>query len=119
MTVDPDWCDFFVHVHVLPLSKMNFGVASFVGNSIGKFHKMEMDDSGRSWGGSLRIWVAMVRALRIQTPTADDFVISFTYKRLQNFCYLCGRLGHISTVCELRFEEGFQDSGRRLITTLG
>ncbi|KAL0421003.1 UNVERIFIED_CONTAM: hypothetical protein Slati_3123200 [Sesamum latifolium] len=117
MTVDLDWCDFFVHVHDLPLSKMNFGMASCIGNSIGKFRDMEMDDSGRSWGGSLRIRVAinvsqpLMRALRVRTPIGDDLVISFTYERLQNFYYLCGRLGHILVVCELRFEKGFQDLG--------
>ncbi|KAL0367135.1 UNVERIFIED_CONTAM: hypothetical protein Sradi_3603600 [Sesamum radiatum] len=117
MIVDLEWCDFFVHMHDLPLIKMNFGVASFIGNTIGKFRDMEMEDSGRSWGGSPRIMVAinvsqpLVRALCIRTPTGDDLVVSFTYERLQNFCYLCGRLGHISAACELLFEEGFQDPG--------
>ncbi|KAL0410924.1 UNVERIFIED_CONTAM: hypothetical protein Slati_3682100 [Sesamum latifolium] len=112
LNVDLDWCEFFVHVHDLPLSKMNFGVASLIGNAIGKFRDMEMDESGRSWGGSLRIRVAinvsqpLFRALRISTTGGDELVVSFTYERLQNFCYLCGRLGHISAYCELRFEEG-------------
>ncbi|KAL0300395.1 UNVERIFIED_CONTAM: hypothetical protein Sangu_3123000 [Sesamum angustifolium] len=48
MNVDLDWCEFFVHVHDLSLSKMTFGMASFIGNSIGKFREIEMDDSGRS-----------------------------------------------------------------------
>ncbi|KAL0322284.1 UNVERIFIED_CONTAM: hypothetical protein Scaly_2524800 [Sesamum calycinum] len=46
MNVDLDWCEFFIYVHDLPLSKMKFGVASFIGNLIGKFHDIEMDDSG-------------------------------------------------------------------------
>ncbi|KAK4381569.1 hypothetical protein Sango_2954600 [Sesamum angolense] len=44
--VDLDWCEFFVHGHDLPLSKMNHGVASFIGNSLGKFRDMEMDGYG-------------------------------------------------------------------------
>ncbi|KAL0408226.1 UNVERIFIED_CONTAM: hypothetical protein Sradi_1757000 [Sesamum radiatum] len=52
MIVDLEWCDFFVQVHDHPLSKMNFGMASFIGNATEKFRDMEMDDSGRSWGGS-------------------------------------------------------------------
>ncbi|KAL0444054.1 UNVERIFIED_CONTAM: hypothetical protein Slati_2128100 [Sesamum latifolium] len=75
-----------------------------------------MDESGRSWGDSLRIRVAinvtqpLVRALRVCTPMGDKLVVSFMYEWLQNFCYLCGWLGHISALCELRFDEGFQDS---------
>ncbi|KAK4397463.1 hypothetical protein Sango_1582900 [Sesamum angolense] len=32
MNVDLDWCEFFVHVHDLPLRTMTFGVASFIGH---------------------------------------------------------------------------------------
>ncbi|KAL0420465.1 UNVERIFIED_CONTAM: hypothetical protein Slati_3069400, partial [Sesamum latifolium] len=37
LNVDLDWCEFSVHIHDLPLSKMNFGVASLIGNTLGKF----------------------------------------------------------------------------------
>ncbi|KAK4422933.1 hypothetical protein Salat_1875900 [Sesamum alatum] len=33
--VDLDWCDFHVHVHEFPLSMMNLGVATLLGNRIG------------------------------------------------------------------------------------
>ncbi|KAL0433562.1 UNVERIFIED_CONTAM: hypothetical protein Slati_2690500 [Sesamum latifolium] len=94
---------------------MNLGVASFIGDSLGKFRDLEMDDSGRTWGSTIHMRVAinvtepLLRALRVCTPMGDELVVSFTYERLQNFCYLCGRLGHIHNSCELRFEEGFQE----------
>ncbi|KAL0409728.1 UNVERIFIED_CONTAM: hypothetical protein Sradi_1907200 [Sesamum radiatum] len=90
---------------------MNFGVASLIGNAIGKFRDNEIDESGRSWGGSLRIRVAidvtqtLIHALQICTTVVDEQVISFTYERLQNFCYLCGCLGHISAYYELQLKE--------------
>ncbi|KAL0430867.1 UNVERIFIED_CONTAM: hypothetical protein Sradi_0712700 [Sesamum radiatum] len=59
MRVDLDWCDFFVHVHDLPLSMMNLGVATVIGNKLGKFRDVEMDELGCSWGATLRIWVAL------------------------------------------------------------
>ncbi|KAK4441840.1 hypothetical protein Salat_0518900 [Sesamum alatum] len=72
-----------------------------------------------SWRATLCICVALnvtlplVRALRLCTTSGEDLLVSFTYERLQNFCYLCGRLGHghISIYCKVRFEEGFQDPG--------
>ncbi|KAL0401628.1 UNVERIFIED_CONTAM: hypothetical protein Slati_4192700 [Sesamum latifolium] len=115
MHVDLNWCEFCVHIHDLPLSKMNFGIASFIGNSLGKFRDLEMEDSGRAWGSSMRIYVALnvtqplIRALRVCTTMGDEVVVSFTYERLRNFCYLCGHLGHIDTYRDLHFEEGFQD----------
>ncbi|KAL0315420.1 UNVERIFIED_CONTAM: hypothetical protein Sradi_5420200 [Sesamum radiatum] len=39
----------------------------------------------------------------------EELVVSFTYERLQNFCYLCRCLGHIHSYYESRFEECFQD----------
>ncbi|KAL0462101.1 UNVERIFIED_CONTAM: LINE-1 retrotransposable element O protein [Sesamum latifolium] len=38
----------------------------------------------------------------------------FSYERLPNFCYLYGRIGHISKWCESRFQSGFVDPGDNL-----
>ncbi|KAL0444014.1 UNVERIFIED_CONTAM: hypothetical protein Slati_2124100 [Sesamum latifolium] len=119
MRVTLDWCEFVVHVHDLPLSKINLRIASLIENTLGKFRDLEMEDSGCAWGSSLRICIALnvtqplIWAFRVHTTMGNELVVSFTYERLQNFCYLCGRLGHIYSYCELRFEEGFQDPGRR------
>ncbi|KAL0378671.1 UNVERIFIED_CONTAM: hypothetical protein Sradi_3172600, partial [Sesamum radiatum] len=52
MQVVLEECDFFVQIHDLPLSMMNLGVATLIGNRIGVFPDMETDDSGCSWGAS-------------------------------------------------------------------
>ncbi|KAL0291267.1 UNVERIFIED_CONTAM: hypothetical protein Sangu_2538900 [Sesamum angustifolium] len=53
MQVTLEECDFFVHIHELPLSMMNLGVAILIGNRIGVFRDMEMDDSEYAWGAYL------------------------------------------------------------------
>ncbi|KAL0378893.1 UNVERIFIED_CONTAM: hypothetical protein Sradi_3194800 [Sesamum radiatum] len=76
---------------------------------------MDADESGVAWGASLRIRVGLSvkqplkRALKLQSPSWDELLVWFTYKLLPNFCYLCGRLGHIDKYCETHFEPGFQD----------
>ncbi|KAL0442405.1 UNVERIFIED_CONTAM: hypothetical protein Slati_1963200 [Sesamum latifolium] len=73
--------------------------------------------NGEVWGSSVRIRAAidvtqsLKRALKVQTVLGDEHLISFTYERLPNFCYLCGCLGHLSRQCELQFQEGFSDPG--------
>ncbi|KAL0367757.1 UNVERIFIED_CONTAM: hypothetical protein Sradi_3665800 [Sesamum radiatum] len=69
------------------------------------------------WDSSMRLWVALdiskplKRFLRLRTEKGEGSVVSFTYERLPNFCYLCGLLGHIDRNCERRYEDGFVEPG--------
>ncbi|KAL0456053.1 UNVERIFIED_CONTAM: hypothetical protein Slati_0944500 [Sesamum latifolium] len=112
-----DECDFHVHIHDLPLSMMNMGVATLIGNKIGVFWDIESDDTGCSWGATLRFWVSLKvnlplrRALKLRSLNGKELLVRFIYERLPNFYYLCGCFGHIDKYCEVRFEQGFRDSG--------
>ncbi|KAL0314575.1 UNVERIFIED_CONTAM: hypothetical protein Sangu_2301900 [Sesamum angustifolium] len=76
-----------------------------------------MDDAGHVWGSHMRIRVSiditkpLKRVLKIRTTLGDEQLMSFTYERLPNFCYLCGCLGHLSKYCEMRFTDNFVDPG--------
>ncbi|KAL0440236.1 UNVERIFIED_CONTAM: hypothetical protein Slati_2506600 [Sesamum latifolium] len=115
MNIDLNWCEFFIHVHNLSLSRMNLGFVIHIGNRVGRFREMETDEAGRAWGISLRIRVAinvnnpLKMALKIRTTGGDEHLVHFTYEMLPNFCYLCGRMEHIEKYCEIKFEEGFID----------
>ncbi|KAL0433787.1 UNVERIFIED_CONTAM: hypothetical protein Slati_2713000, partial [Sesamum latifolium] len=50
MSVQLNWCPFFVHVHGLPLRLMMPEIAETIGNRMGQF--MEYDNSN-SWGASI------------------------------------------------------------------
>ncbi|KAL0293525.1 UNVERIFIED_CONTAM: hypothetical protein Sradi_6931900 [Sesamum radiatum] len=116
MQVALDESNFFLRIHDLPLSMMNLGVSTLVGNRIGVFRDMETDYTGCSWGALLRIWVSLniknplKRALKIQSLTGKELLVRFTYKYLPSFCYLCECLGHIDKYCEVLFEEDYHDS---------
>ncbi|KAL0375750.1 UNVERIFIED_CONTAM: hypothetical protein Scaly_0692600, partial [Sesamum calycinum] len=111
--VNLDWAVF----HGLPLSKMSEAMAKFIDNQLGRFVDVDLDRAGRVWGSSMRIRVSMEvskplkRVLKLHTTLGDEQLLSFTYERLPNFCYLCGCLGHLSKFCELRFAEDFTDPG--------
>ncbi|KAL0446259.1 UNVERIFIED_CONTAM: hypothetical protein Slati_1753800 [Sesamum latifolium] len=114
-TIDMDWCEFHIHIHGLPLGKITRDVCAFIDNKLGRFKDMDSDDNGAVWGSSVRIRVALdvtkplKRALKLRTIFGDEHLISFTYDRLPNFCYLCGCLGHLSRQCDLQFQEGYCD----------
>ncbi|KAL0443829.1 UNVERIFIED_CONTAM: hypothetical protein Slati_2105600 [Sesamum latifolium] len=116
-SVDLNWCDFHIHIHGLPLGKMTKEVAKCIGNRLGRFKDVDTDQNGEIWGSSVRIRVAidirnpLKRALKIRTILGDDHLVTFTYERLPNFCYLCGCMGHLSRQCELQLQEDFRDPG--------
>lgn len=55
-----------------------------------------MDNSGSVWGSALRLRVSLCvssplgRALKMETANEDEVLVSFSYERLPNFCYLVG-----------------------------
>ncbi|KAK4385500.1 hypothetical protein Sango_2674000 [Sesamum angolense] len=115
--VDLNRCDFNVHIHDLPLSRMNLGVATLIGNQSGVFRDMEMDDARHSWGSSLRIRMGwdvnspIKQTLKLCITMSVEHLVCFTYAGFSNFCYICGTLCHITKYCEEKFQEGFEDLG--------
>ncbi|KAL0406150.1 UNVERIFIED_CONTAM: hypothetical protein Slati_3928900 [Sesamum latifolium] len=89
--VNLDWCEFVVHVHDLPLSKMNFVIVSLIGNALVQFRDMEMEESDRAWGSTLRMRVAF----NVTQP-------------------LIRVLRHIHICCALHFEDGFHNPGEEM-----
>ncbi|KAL0290974.1 UNVERIFIED_CONTAM: hypothetical protein Sradi_7038200 [Sesamum radiatum] len=95
---------------------MNLGVASLIENRLGALWDLEMDETGCSLGASSRIRVSLnihrplKRVRKIRSMMGMELLMQFIYECLPNFCYLCGRLGHIDKYCELRFEAGYRDS---------
>ncbi|KAL0315597.1 UNVERIFIED_CONTAM: hypothetical protein Sradi_5437900 [Sesamum radiatum] len=115
--VDLNWCDFHVRIHRLPIGRMTSDIARFIGEKIGRPYVLDQTKGPESCGSYLRFRIAidvtkpLPRALKIRTVLGDEQLVTFTYERLPNFCYICGRLGHISQWCESRFQPNFVDLG--------
>lgn len=83
--------------------------AKLIGNRLGEFEELDRE---AAWGAYMRIRVrlnvtkTLKRVLKIQGPTGEVMVVNFSYERLPNFCYLCGKLDHIERDCELHYELG-------------
>lgn len=110
-TIDLDWCSFYVRIHDLPLIRQTPEIAMLVGNRLGIFE--ELDPEG-AWGANMRVRVRLnitkplKRVLKIRGSDGEEIVVSFSYERLPNFCYLCGKMGHILRECELRYDLGIE-----------
>ncbi|KAK4438487.1 hypothetical protein Salat_0183000 [Sesamum alatum] len=113
--VDLGWSPFFVHVHGLPYTLRTIEVVGFIGRTIGAWADADQMAQDIQWLDSIRVRLLLNvdsplhRALKVRSELGDEVLARFTYKRLPNFCYICGRLGHICRFCPRLFEEGFVD----------
>ncbi|KAL0378827.1 UNVERIFIED_CONTAM: hypothetical protein Sradi_3188200 [Sesamum radiatum] len=119
LIVPLNWSFFHIHVHGLPVKQMTKEMAEAIGHRLGKYED-SADSCQFMWGSSMRLRVALdiskplKRFLRLRTVRGEGSIVSFTYERLPNFCYLCGLLGHIDRNCERRYEDGFVNPGEEL-----
>ncbi|KAK4420438.1 hypothetical protein Salat_1994100 [Sesamum alatum] len=115
INTDLDWVDFSVHVHGLHIGRMSRTMAEFIGNQLGRFRNVEQEGGGQLWGSSLRIRVGLNvtktlrRVLKLHTMMGSESTVTFSYKRLPNFCYWCGQLGHIMKFCDCQYKPGFDE----------
>lgn len=72
------------------------------------------------WGALMRIRVLvdvrqpLKRSKKIKKQGVEAITSMFKYERLDNFCYLCGCLGHMEGFCAQLFNLGFDDGSRGL-----
>ncbi|KAL0458784.1 UNVERIFIED_CONTAM: hypothetical protein Slati_0505600 [Sesamum latifolium] len=92
--VDLTWCNFHVRIHTLPIRKMAPEVSCFMGRKIGRIQDLELNMGPESCGSFMRLRVAidvmkpLPRALKLRT-LGDEQIVTFTYERLPNICYMC------------------------------
>ncbi|KAK4424848.1 hypothetical protein Salat_1678400 [Sesamum alatum] len=110
-----DWCPFFIRVHGIPYRYRSTAIARLTGAKLGVWEDEANVEDFISWSGALRLRILLdvnlplKWALRLRLPDDHSLVVRLTYERLPNFCYLCGRLGHIQRLRDLQFADGFID----------
>lgn len=88
-----------------------------LGNSIGVFEAAKSDENGKMKGETLRVKIKvnvnepLKRGTTVKIGSvAGKMWIPVTYERLPDFCYYCGRLGHVVQECR---SDGAEASAER------
>ncbi|XP_019183931.1 PREDICTED: uncharacterized protein LOC109178832 [Ipomoea nil] len=103
---------FGVQIHDLPKIYASLAFITCIGDYVGTFLAVDLNNFGGSWRSFFRIIVRLdVNAplkRRMKLCRKDDTVqwVSFKYERLGTFCFYCGVLGHSDKFCKKVYEEG-------------
>jgi hypothetical protein len=93
-------CAFWVQIHGLPLYNMTARNATSIGLSLGKVLAIDNCSTGIVGTNHLRIRVAidtrqpLVPGFSLPRPGRSASWVRFLYKRLADYCTLCGLIGH-------------------------
>lgn len=96
----------WVQVHGFPLGCVTRQLASEAGAKVGDVLAMDFGTSKTIFVGQvIRVQVLfdtvtpLVAGFFFRRPSRKDVWISFKYERLLEFCFSCGRLGHVLANC--------------------
>ncbi|XP_073067166.1 uncharacterized protein [Primulina eburnea] len=97
----------WVQLHNLPFAFMQADILRIVGEKIGKVIDVEAENSGLCVGKFARIRILknisepLLKGLYVTIPSSmEEACIVLIYEKLPNFCFGCGKLGHIMRDCE-------------------
>ncbi|XP_040991016.1 uncharacterized protein LOC121238254 [Juglans microcarpa x Juglans regia] len=99
---------FWVRFHDLPLMAMNVFVGKKLGERLGSIEEVDLEKGEVEWGEYLRVQVTfnvtepLLRGAKLSIGGGESVWIHFSYERLPNFCYWCGRVGHTDKDCAFR-----------------
>ncbi|KAK3225745.1 hypothetical protein Dsin_005607 [Dipteronia sinensis] len=97
--------EFWIQIHDIPIICMNRRIARWLAEQIGRVIEIPAD-SRECWGKFMRVKVQLditkplKQWLRLKLDKSENIVVvALKYERLPDFCYACGRIGHITKDC--------------------
>ncbi|XP_042950312.1 uncharacterized protein LOC122282425 [Carya illinoinensis] len=101
---------FWVRIHDLPLMARSQSIGFKIGASLGKVLEVDLLDGECEWGEFMRVRICidvskpLLRGKQVSLGGLGTYWVRFSYERLPEFCYLCGRIGHVQRDCEQAVE---------------
>ncbi|KAL5821045.1 hypothetical protein ACOSQ3_022927 [Xanthoceras sorbifolium] len=95
----------WIELYNVPLAWLNKDAGYFLGSMVGIVKEVNTGESGECAGSFIRARVLvdvskpLIRGLRVKLEDDSCYSVVVCYKRLPNFCYFYGRIGHLISKC--------------------
>ncbi|XVF02427.1 hypothetical protein REPUB_Repub04eG0174800 [Reevesia pubescens] len=102
-----EWCPFWIQIHGLPIGILNEKVEVVIGESLGDVEEVEKSSDKSAWGRYLCLRVRLnihrpiKRVDKVKMLEGKSIMVFFRYERMPDFCYVCGRMDHHESECEV------------------
>lgn len=102
-----DEFEVWVQCHNLPVACMHATYIRSIGEQLGKVLEIDVGEGGLCLGRFARVKVLrpisqpLDKFVKLETnDIGEDILIILLYERLPDFCFACGRVGHVAKFCE-------------------
>ena len=103
----------WIHIMNLPIGLMNKEAGKTIGQEVGKFMMVDMEDGDVPIRRFLRVRVRLdirrplMRGVTVHDEEENrDRWCPLVYEYLTDFCYICGLIGHTDRSCSIQLAEG-------------
>ncbi|KAL8483591.1 hypothetical protein ACS0TY_026322 [Phlomoides rotata] len=106
---------FWVQVFNLPVGYFSETVGERLGNFIGRFLHYDDSNKGAVWKNYMRIRVEVdvllpLKQLKnIRMSNGVSTRAEFKYERLNLFCFICGKLDHTESICDVLYDSASEE----------
>lgn len=99
----------WVQCHNVPIAFMHEDIIRHVGSQIGRVLEVEAGEEKKCSGRYARIRISLDitkllnKGFWVQfEKSSEEVCIILIYEKLPNFCFQCGKLGHVQRECDIK-----------------